>query len=173
MGYACPVCGDPQSDAGHLANHLAFTAMLRGGGHEEWLAEHVPEWEGMDEAELAERVAEDAEETEFPQVFEDTTDQHDHESEGHDHGGGHGQSGHGHDQAHAGGHADAGDLPTGADALGDPGLDEAAREALAEAREMTRKRREDAREADGADGDTDGDETDGDGDDSRAGTETE
>ena len=37
MGYACPVCEDPQSDATHLANHLAFTAMLRGGEHGEWL----------------------------------------------------------------------------------------------------------------------------------------
>ena len=81
MGYACPVCGDPQADAGHLANHLAFTAILGEEGHEAWLDERAPGWEDAGQAELAERiVAEEAdvegfagvEEVEFPQVFEDT-----------------------------------------------------------------------------------------------------
>ncbi|MEF8887245.1 MAG: DUF5810 domain-containing protein [Haloarculaceae archaeon] len=160
MGYACPVCEDPQSDATHLANHLAFTAMLRGGEHGEWLDDHVPEWGDLDETELGERVAEHAEETEFPQVFEDTTDRGP-GSHGHDHGeGGHSHLG--------GGHTDPGDLPAGADALADEGLDEEAREAIAEAREMTRKRRENANA--GSDGEGDGDT---DGTDDGAGTETE
>ena len=72
MGYACPVCEDPQADAGHLANHLAFTAILGDDDHEAWLEEHAPGWGEMGEAELAEAVVDHVEETEFPQVFEDT-----------------------------------------------------------------------------------------------------
>ena len=72
MGYACPVCSDPQADAGHLANHLAFTAMLGDDEHEAWLDEHAPDWGGMGESELAETVSERIEETDFPQVFDDT-----------------------------------------------------------------------------------------------------
>jgi hypothetical protein len=72
MGYACPVCADPQADAGHLANHLAFTAMLGDEDHEHWLDEHASGWGEMGESELAEVVADLVEETEFPQVFEDT-----------------------------------------------------------------------------------------------------
>ena len=73
MGYVCPVCGHPQSDAEHLANHLAFTALARGGDHERWLDEHAPDWGSLDESALGERVTDRAERTEFPQVFEDTT----------------------------------------------------------------------------------------------------
>ena len=73
MGYECPVCGDPQADETHLANHLAFTAIARGGDHEAWLDEHVPEWGQLDDEGLADAVVELAEETDFPQVFEDTT----------------------------------------------------------------------------------------------------
>lgn len=73
MGYACPVCETPQADAVHLANHLAFTALARGGDHEAWLDERVPGWGDLGEAALAERVVEDAEEADYPQVFEDTT----------------------------------------------------------------------------------------------------
>ncbi len=73
MGFACPVCETPQADAGHLANHLAFTAIARGGDHETWLDERVPGWDELGEATLAERVVEHAAETEYPQVFEDTT----------------------------------------------------------------------------------------------------
>ena len=72
MGYACPVCEDPQADAGHLANHLAFTAILGDDDHEAWLEEHAPSWGEMGEAELADEVVDHVEETEFPQVFEDT-----------------------------------------------------------------------------------------------------
>ena len=77
MGYACPVCETPQADARHLANHLAFTALLGDADHESWLDEHAPGWEQAGETELAERVEGDASEVEYPQVFEDTT--------GHDH----------------------------------------------------------------------------------------
>jgi hypothetical protein len=81
MGYACPVCETPQADARHLANHLAFTALLGDDDHESWLAEHAPDWEQSGEDELAERVVEHASEVEFPQVFEDTTG-HDHDRDG-------------------------------------------------------------------------------------------
>lgn len=73
MGYRCPVCGDPQADDIHLANHLAFTAMVRGGDHEAWLDESVPDWGQLDDEGLATRVVEFADSTEYPQVFEDTT----------------------------------------------------------------------------------------------------
>lgn len=87
MGYACPVCETPQSDAVHLANHLGFTALARGGEHETWLDDHVPDWGSLDDETLAERVVDHAEETAFPQVFEDTTDQHrDHGGPTHDNG---------------------------------------------------------------------------------------
>ncbi|WP_435180341.1 DUF5810 domain-containing protein [Halorussus sp. AFM4] len=78
MGYACPVCETPQSDAEHLANHLAFTAMLGDDDHEAWLDDHAPGWQEQGERELAARVEEHAKEVGFPQVFDDTT--------GHDHG---------------------------------------------------------------------------------------
>jgi hypothetical protein len=175
MGYACPVCEDPQSDATHLANHLAFTAMLRGGEHGEWLDEHVPEWGELDEAELGERVAEHAEETAFPQVFEDTTDRGP-DGQGHSHSHDHGEGARGHTGGHGAGgragHTDPGDLPAGADALADEALDEEAREAVAEAREMTRKRRENADVA-GADSEGGDDAGDTDGTDDGAGTEAE
>jgi len=115
MGYACPVCEEPQADAGHLANHLAFTAITSSGDHEEWLDEHVPEWGQLGETELAENVAEYAEETEFPQVFE--------ESGVEDHAG-HGGNDHAVDTRQA-------------RARGSGELDEEAASILAEARELT------------------------------------
>jgi hypothetical protein len=81
MGYACPVCETPQSDAEHLANHLAFTAMLGDDDHEAWLDDHAPGWNEDGEDELAERVEEYAKEVGFPQVFEDTTHDHGHGDE--------------------------------------------------------------------------------------------
>lgn len=78
MGYACPVCETPHPDTEHLANHLAFTSLLGDEDHEEWLAEHLPDWEEAGEHELANRVGEHAKEVEYPQVFEDTTHDHDH-----------------------------------------------------------------------------------------------
>ena len=64
MGFACPVCEEPQADETHLANHLAFTAILRGGDHESWLDEHVPHWDEQTPAELGPDVAEHATEIE-------------------------------------------------------------------------------------------------------------
>jgi len=133
MGYACPVCDDPQADAEHLANHLAFTAMLRGDGHEAWLDDHVDDWADLAPEELAEHVAEHADEEEFPRVFEDTTDGHD---GGHDHGGHSGHAGGGSpgviNDAVPGGVADLDDFEGETD------------DVLAEARELTRQRRESA-----------------------------
>jgi len=147
MGYACPVCEDPQADAGHLANHLAFTAMLRGGEHEAWLDDRVPEWEGLDEEGLGEAVADHAEQREFPQVFEDTTGGRG-RSQGHGHG-------HDHDHNHSRGHPPRDDdLPPGVtpgDLDPDDDLDERAEQVLEEARELTRKRREDSEERSSSD----------------------
>ena len=125
MGYACPVCDDPQADAGHLANHLAFTAIARGGDHEAWLDDHVPDWADRDEAGLAEAVAPLADEREFPQLFEDTA------------GGLADSPDHDHDRS-----------PTHPAAVdpgrfgGDGDLDDEAREILETARELTERRRE-------------------------------
>ncbi|WP_075937915.1 DUF5810 domain-containing protein [Halosegnis longus] len=133
MGYACPVCDDPQVDARHLANHLAFTAILGDDDHEAWLDDHVPEWAEEGEAELAERVREFADEDEYPQVFEDTTGERPDrdggrsgelfESEGHGHD--HGQAGHAHDQ----------ELPPQADME----MDEDTQAVIEEARELTKE----------------------------------
>lgn len=143
MGYACPVCDDPQTDAGHLANHLAFTALARGGDHEEWLDEHVPEWGDLGESELAAEVVEDADEAEYPQVFEasgveDTTDHGSHDHGAHDHG------------------ID----PAAARARGHAELDDEARDILAEARSLTEEMQPDGDdEADAAETDS-GDDSD-------------
>lgn len=86
MGYECPVCEIPQADGSHLANHVAFTAIIHGDEHEAWLDEHVSGWSDMGQDELADVLTEISEETTFPQVFEDTTTggehQHDHERSG-------------------------------------------------------------------------------------------
>jgi len=83
MGYACPVCETPQTDARHLANHLAFTAMLGDDDHEAWLDDHTPGWADAGENDLADRVVEHAESAEYPQMFQDTTghDHRDHDSD--------------------------------------------------------------------------------------------
>ena len=146
MGCACPVCGHPQSDARHLANHLAFTALARGGDHEVWLDDCVPGWESLDETALGDRVVDHAEDIEFPQVFEDTTRRGSADGHSHDHTG----------------------EPAG---MRDPRLDAArsraaegafsddAADVLAEARELTRQRRENATRT--ATEDDDGDSGDG------------
>lgn len=131
MGYACPVCSDPQADAGHLANHLAFTAILGDADHETWLDEHVPEWDGMGESELAAVVTDYVEETEFPQVFEDTVgSSEDPEDPIEERSGAlFDESGSGHGHAH--GHDHAASTPEPADAETEAILEEA--------REMTRE----------------------------------
>lgn len=78
MGYACPVCEIPQADGEHLAHHLAFTALLHEDAHEAWLDEHVPNWETNDPEDLIPELTDRVTETEYPEVFEDTTDTHDH-----------------------------------------------------------------------------------------------
>ncbi len=140
MGYACPVCDDPQADAGHLANHLAFTAIARGGDHEAWLDERVPDWADYDEDALAAEVAPLAEEREFPQLFEDTAggldETHDHGGQGHDHS--HGQRDYDASPTHPAA-VDPGRFGDGED-----NLDDEARDIIETAREMTEQRREDA-----------------------------
>ena len=112
MGYACPVCDDPQADAAHLANHLAFTAMTGGDDHEAWLDETIGDWDQLGEAELGDLVAEHVEQREFPQVFEESgLDEHDH-----DHS-----------------------MPAGADSQSDRELSDADAAVLEEARELTKE----------------------------------
>lgn len=155
MGYACPVCGDPQADAEHLANHLAFTALRGESDHKSWLEDHAPDWDQQDAESLATTVVDHAEEVEFPQVFEDTTDQ------GH---------GHDHDGERSGAlFDDESDLPEGGREAVERErrnreLDAQAEQALEDAREMTRQMM-----ADAADDDPDSDdETDGESDDEQA-----
>jgi hypothetical protein len=162
MGYACPVCSDPQADGGHLANHLAFTAMLGDEAHEAWLEEHAPGWADSGEAELADAVVDHVEETEFPQVFEDTAGGLDDDADPPQD-----RSGALFDDAHDAGHGHDHDTeqPTGGERAhtagrgGEPGpVDEEAEAILAEAREMTRRMvaaPEDDAEASGGDGDAD------------------
>ncbi|MFB6252487.1 MAG: DUF5810 domain-containing protein [Halobellus sp.] len=123
MGFACPVCETPQQDATHLANHLAFTAMVHSDEHEAWLDDYVPEWEALGEAELAPEVAALASDANYEQVFEDTASAHGHES---------------HDHQHAGvGGSPGGVDPEAAAATGDGSIDDETRQIIAEAREMT------------------------------------
>lgn len=155
MGYACPVCEAPQVDARHLANHLAFSALLGDDDHEAWLEEHAPGWDQEDDEGLAELVVEHATEVDLP------------DAAGHDHASpdrenvGRGRdidrpgdlAGGGHDTIddHDPGVTfdDFGDAdPT---ARSDPALDADAKDVLREAYEMTRKRRERAVEPDDAD----------------------
>ncbi|MFB6128718.1 MAG: DUF5810 domain-containing protein [Halorhabdus sp.] len=114
MGYACPVCEAPQVDARHLANHLAFTALLGDDDHEAWLETHASGWEQKDDEALAEAVVEYAEEVDLPG---DASVEHD-----------------------PGVTFD--DLDGGPSARTDPTLDDDAKDVLREAYEMTRKRRE-------------------------------
>ena len=76
MGYECPVCASAEADGEHLANHVAFTALVRGGDHEDWLDEHVPDWADRDPESLAPEVTEHATETDVEVA---STEAHDHE----------------------------------------------------------------------------------------------
>jgi hypothetical protein len=139
MGYACPVCEVPQQDAEHLANHLAFTALLHEADHADWLDESVPDWREDGPEDLAPKVAEVAEEADYDAVFEDTTG-HDHQHAGHQ------QSEHGHQHAEHG--QSAHDLGVDPAAAGRQAaseeLDAEARSVLQEARAMTREMLDDA-----------------------------
>ena len=140
MGYSCPVCGAPQHDDEHLANHLAMTAMLHGEDHEAWLDDHLADWSEHTPPELAAEIVEDAEEIDYDEATSERADIPTEDADSHDHT---------HD--HAGGHpteelADPAEVP-------DSGfLDEAAEAVVAEAREMTEKRREKAAEGGEDDG---------------------
>lgn len=70
MGYECPVCDAEEADGKHLANHLAFTALVRGGDHEAFLDEHVPDWATRDPESLGADVTAHATETETEPVSE-------------------------------------------------------------------------------------------------------
>ena len=153
MGYACPVCDDPQVDARHLANHLAFTAILGREDHEAWLDEYTPGWADEGEAELADRVAEHADERAYPQVFEDTTEHgHDHEAE---RSGqlfeGEGHEGHDHLEAERAGQRRASEMDGVPHERVAVSPDEDTEAVLEEARELTRQMlAEAADESDGA-----------------------
>ena len=129
MGYACPVCESPQADGEHLANHMAFTAMLHGNGHEAWLDEHAPGWADRDPDALSSALVEHAEETDHETVFDDTTGDSPEVDVGpdHRHGAGHGRL--------------AGDDPA-------RNLDPETERIVEEARELTRERREQASDTD-------------------------
>ncbi|MFA9517493.1 DUF5810 domain-containing protein [Halopenitus sp. H-Gu1] len=142
MGYACPVCEVPQRDGEHLAHHLAFTAMLHGDDHEEWLEEHAPEWSRREPAELAAEVTEYATTAEYQEVFEDTV--HDHDRGRPDVEGvpdrGHDRS---HDHDHDHGHGRDVDA-TGTGGPGASAPDAETRAAIEKARELARQTRTDA-----------------------------
>ncbi|MFB6131168.1 MAG: DUF5810 domain-containing protein, partial [Salinigranum sp.] len=157
-GYACPVCEIPQRDAKHLADHLAFTAMLRHEDHEAWLDEHVPGWGSESPDSLGARVVEFAAETEYEEVFEDTVARS---------GPGRGDllDDHGHTHDHDHGHPpDRGHGHPGAGSAGVAGMDAEAQAILTEARELTREMLADEGADDGEtdDGEEIRDGTDGD-----------
>ena len=151
MGYACPVCDTPQRDGEHLAHHLAFTAMLHGGDHADWLDERVDDWSDREPAELAAEVTPHAADAEYEEVFEDTVPR-DRPDVGMGSGGG--AAGHDHGAGHDHAHVPDPDP----DAVDDP----AVAEALREAREMTREARAETPDSDtpaDAEAPADGDET--------------
>ena len=151
MGYACPVCETPQRDGKHLAHHLAFTAMLHGGDHADWLDERVDDWSDREPAELAAEVTPHAADAEYEEVFEDTVPR-DRPDVGMGSGGG--AAGHDHGAGHDHAHVPDPDP----DAVDDP----AVAEALREAREMTREARAETPDSDtpaDAEAPADGDET--------------
>ncbi|MFB6307975.1 MAG: DUF5810 domain-containing protein [Haloarculaceae archaeon] len=131
MGYACPVCEEPQADGTHLANHLAFTALMGDDDHESWLDDHEPGWGELGESELAEIVVDHAEEVPFP--FDESASGHPHDHDGHA----------------------PPDVGTSARnrSRGDRPLDDEARSIIDEARAMTREMERD--------GDSDGDDDTG------------
>ncbi|ERG95457.1 DUF5810 domain-containing protein [Haloquadratum walsbyi] len=123
MGYACPVCETPQQDAAHLADHLAFTAIVHTDDHESWLEEHVGDWGAYGTDELAEIVVEFATSVKYDQVFEDTV----HRQRGRQM----------HDHSH---HTDSADSEVSIDAVSDTvetQIDGETHSILKEARELT------------------------------------
>ena len=140
MGYACPVCSALQMDAEHLANHLAFSALIHEDEHEHWLNEHTPDWSAHGPEELTPAVAELADEVELPDDFEEGPDPS----------------------------AVTDELsrsPPGAGPV-EPatGLDDEVNSILAEARELTERRRRGTNTSDTTDKSENGDTSDGTGD---------
>ena len=126
MGYACPVCEAPQADGEHLANHLAFTAMLHDDdAHADFLDARVEDWEEKTPPELAAELVRHADSADYDAVFEDTTD----------------DAGMGHDEApaHPGGPppADAEPVPD-LDGLESDVIDDETRRAIEEADKLFR-----------------------------------
>ncbi|MFC5365461.1 DUF5810 domain-containing protein [Salinirubrum litoreum] len=153
MGYACPVCEVPQQDAEHLANHLAFTALLHEDDHADWLDESVPDWREGGPEDLAPQVADLAEESDYDAVFEDTTDDH----------AGHGHADHAHQHGDRTGHDLGVDPAAAGRQAASAELDAEAQSVLQEARAMTREMLDDGddEEADAsADGRADAASTD-------------
>lgn len=144
MAYPCPVCAEPQADAEHLANHLAFTAMLSDDGHEGWLDEHTPGWEAEDESGLADRLRDSVETVDHPI---DDVETHDH-------------SGHDHDESDGHDPRVASDTARSGVNRGPAALDSEAQEIVAEARALTREMEASSDGDDeGGDGDPAADET--------------
>ncbi len=141
MGYRCPVCEEPQLDGENLANHLAFTAMIRSEDHAAWLDEHVPDWKELRPADLAEQVTPHAPEADLPDEVEDA-DTHDHVP-GRERGRG----------AYSERQREARDRQR-------EELTGEAAEVMAEAREMTRKMHERAEESDEDDANADAEDDD-------------
>jgi hypothetical protein len=154
MGYACPVCEEPQQDAEHLANHLAFQAMTHADDHESWLDEHAPDWAIGGPADLAPRVADLAREVAYEVVFDDTTDgragserydpdlQGEPHTEGQEHEHGHRhqhQRGRPHPHPRSRGAGQDGERGPGDGDAGLGDLDPETRTVVAEARELTRE----------------------------------
>lgn len=139
MGYACPVCGAPQVDGEHLANHLAFSALLGHDDHEGWLDEHAPGWDEDDPEALADRVTAHAEEMDLP--VESPSSRGEGDAAGADAEAFEALPGDG-----AVGSAGSRPSPGAGAASGDQELDAEAREILAEARRLTERRRSDDRD---------------------------
>ncbi|PSP75807.1 hypothetical protein BRC86_02950 [Halobacteriales archaeon QS_3_64_16] len=125
MAYACPVCATPQADGRHLANHLAFTAMIHGEDHEAWLDEHAPDWQEAGEDALANRVIGQAPETELSAAIEDPIKNSEQTHNGEETGESESHSHHQHDHSeheHAHGAGPRADLPPTSEA--NPSRDE-------------------------------------------------
>lgn len=74
MAYACPVCEAPQADGAHLANHLAFTALLHDDEHADWLDGVAADWADRTPEDLADVVIEHAEEIDVDTVTAEAAD---------------------------------------------------------------------------------------------------
>lgn len=148
MGYVCPVCEAPQADGRHLADHLAFTAILGDDEHEAWLDDHAPDWPDADPSDLAGEVTPLAAETEYPRVFEDATGTASRHGQGTD-GDGSGPRTRTPAETVRDAPAGAGDP---ASRPGDGAADRDVRDVVATARELTRRRRANAATGEGASG---------------------